>query len=95
MPQGNYPMLKKNGDPHPSAGLSKNKYDAKGKLRPARKSRSKIAPQKETLGFASGLNPIEEYERRKAILEFALTHYDEPITISRPIIRYRLAPINL
>ena len=77
MPQGNYPMTKKNGDPHPSAGLSKNKYDAKGKLRPARKSRSKIAPQKATLGFASGLNPIEEYARRKAILEFALTHYDE------------------
>ncbi len=38
-------MTKKNGDPHPSAGLSKNKYDAKGKLRPARKTRSRLDPE--------------------------------------------------
>lgn len=37
-------MTKKNGDPHPSAGLSKNKYDAKGKERPQRKTRSRLDP---------------------------------------------------
>lgn len=38
-------MTKKNGDPHPAGGLSKNKYDAKGKLRPARKTRSRLDPE--------------------------------------------------
>ena len=43
MPVGNYPIWKdkKQTIKHPASGLSKNKYDAKGNLRPQRKSRAK------------------------------------------------------
>ena len=45
MPQGVYPEWKDKAQTkkHPASGLSKNKYDAKGNLRPQRKSRAKEA----------------------------------------------------
>ncbi len=48
MPSGNYPPFldKAETKKHPAAGLSKNKYDAKGNLRPPRKSRSKLGDDK-------------------------------------------------
>ena len=51
MPSGVYPDFKRGGKiPHPAAGLSKNKYNAKGELN-VRKSRSKLAgAAKEKLG---------------------------------------------
>ena len=53
-------MTKKNGDPHPAGGLSKNKYDAKGKLRPARKTRSRLDP-------ANKGETIKGTERKRAL----------------------------
>ena len=48
MPVGNYPVWKdkKQTIKHPASGLSKNKYDAKGNLRPQRKSRAKAEKPK-------------------------------------------------
>ncbi len=53
MPKGVYPEFKDKAQtkPHPSAGLSKNKYDAKGNLRPERPSRSRLVPIKKKLGI--------------------------------------------
>lgn len=51
MPVGNYPIYKdkKQTIKHPASGLSKNKYDAKGNLRPQRKSRAKAEQPEGTI----------------------------------------------
>ena len=59
MPSGVYPDFKKGGKiPHPAAGLSKNKYNAKGEII-GRKSRSKLNKQAETKLGTSVQNQAE------------------------------------
>ena len=73
MPTGNYPQTHK----HVKArGLSKNKYDAKGELRPPRKSRSKLADTKKELGIKKDRTPEEELAVRRGRIQYGLDNYD-------------------
>jgi len=65
MPKGNYPDFKKDGKtPHPAAGLSMNKYDAKGNLRPQRKSRAKDPERFTKIAEKRGAD-IEQIQKAK------------------------------
>lgn len=88
MPSGNYPEVlargatidgKKymKGDKHPAAGLSKNKYLSNGKLRKARKSRSRLKAVKKDLGFKKDTYlASDEYIRRINLLKYYEEEYD-------------------
>ena len=66
MPKGNYPNFKKDGKtPHPAAGLSMNKYDAKGNERPQRKSRAKDPERFEKIAEKRGAD-IAQIQKAKA-----------------------------
>ena len=84
MPQGNYPDWKDKykTKPHPAKGLSKNKYDAEGNLRPPRKSRSKLAPVKEAMGMKPQDDMATELRRRRGML--ALIDDDEVGYVDNP-----------
>lgn len=74
MPKGVYPDFadKKKTKPHPAKGLSKNKYDAKGNLRPPRASRSKLAKEKEKIGVSAQDDLQEQLQSRRGMFKWLL-----------------------
>lgn len=80
MPAGVYPEWKNKAQTvkHPAAGLSKNKYDAKGQLRPPRKSRSKLTKKKEKYGIKAEEDISDVLKKRMGLFNF-LVNYNEDL----------------
>ena len=79
MPSGVYPPDHKH---EKARGLSRNKYNAKGELRPQRKTRSKLAKVQEKLGLDTKKNPAEILGERRGLIGYAIDNYDFDTNIS-------------
>ena len=77
MPVGVYPDFKDKAQTliHPAKGLSKNKYDAKGNLRPQRKTRSKLVETKKKYGIGDTEDIGDTIRKRLGLVRYIDDYY--------------------
>ena len=77
MPVGVYPDFKDKAQTiaHPAKGLSKNKYDAKGNLRPQRKTRSKLVETKKKYGIGDTEDIGDTIRKRLGLVRYIEEYY--------------------